>query len=144
MKTSTWETLRLFDKTINGSNIRFIDSPLTMPDGVRDIIRKNWDTQLLKKQQSLKEQGIETELRSYHLDTSKDPNFGTPQQDPSKWKLSVIDERGEGKIIHKTSWQFDPNEGLVTYHDEFKNKYRTYDIKTSKISSRLQNKSNEQ
>jgi hypothetical protein len=73
METENWKTMILFDKPVNGKDIRFVDSPLEKPKGLDELIREKWDGQLKNKQAALLDSGIRTELRPYHEDKSENP-----------------------------------------------------------------------
>lgn len=91
MKTSTWETLKIFDNPINGRAIKLVDSPLEMPGGVEEIIRKNWDKQLREKQGSLSSSNITTEILPYHQDNSENPLNALYEDDkPKMWPGPVV------------------------------------------------------
>jgi len=63
MKTSNWETLKLFESPVDGTRVKFVDSPLETPDGVDEAVRSNWNGQLVLKREQLLLQHIDTEIR---------------------------------------------------------------------------------
>lgn len=65
METRTWETLELFDGPVRSSGIHLVGSPLEVPGGVEDVVRKKWDSQLRTKQEELARLGMHTEIMPY-------------------------------------------------------------------------------
>jgi len=53
MKSKTWEIYSLFEKPLGGDKIKLVDTPLEMPAGVDEIIKRKWDGQLAKKKGEL-------------------------------------------------------------------------------------------
>ena len=104
MKTKTWESLCIFNVPLSGAEVRFKDSPLVAPNGVEEIIRKNWDSQLKQKQEQLTKIGIKTEIRPYSLDSSEAPLNALYEGSSAKmWPGLVVSL----KYIQKTDFGID-------------------------------------
>tara|TARA_Y100000310_G_C20546168_1_gene745674 strand:- start:142 stop:459 length:318 start_codon:yes stop_codon:yes gene_type:complete len=72
LPTSEVETL--FSKSRPVRDVRLVDSPLEMPEGVEPLVRANWDQQLADKQAGILESDdpFETETRPYHVMGTED------------------------------------------------------------------------
>jgi hypothetical protein len=73
MKKQFWSMLELFDPPMKGTDISFREVRLDTPEGVDELIRKDWDKQLLAKQGELAKLGRATNIKPYHLDSSDKP-----------------------------------------------------------------------
>ena len=112
MKTQTWKSLHIFDNPEPVSKIKLKDSPSEMPKGIEEIIRKNWDTQLKRKQFANKR--TNTEIRPYHLDNSKQPlNASYEKNNPKMWPGPIIsfkkiqmNDSGIELLVGQTSFPF--------------------------------------
>ncbi len=103
MKTRYWETLEVFEEPIFARNIKFKESPLSTPNGVEEIIRKNWNEQLKEKQAQIAKVGIQAEIHNYHLDKSNNPlNALYEKGKPIMWPGPAISLSGIRKINNST------------------------------------------
>lgn len=103
MKTGYWETLEIFEEPIFAKKIKLKESPLSTPNGVEEIIRKNWDKQLKEKQAQVAKVGIQAEINKYHLDKSNNPlNALYEKEKPIMWPGPAISLRGIRKIDNDT------------------------------------------
>ncbi len=109
-----WRILNRFARTFNGEAISFIDSPISYPEGVEEAVRKSWNLQLRKKQNALKMNGVNTEIKPYHLDKANNPLNALYEGKQTKmWPGPVVSlqsvlEKNEGinLLVAQTSFPF--------------------------------------
>lgn len=115
VKTDIWDVLHCFEVPLEAKRIELVDTPLKMPIGVDEAIRKSWNLQLVSKQEQLSKSGICTGIKPYHNDTSSLPLNALYEGEKCKmWP---------GPVISLTSWQ--------EMNEEDNNVFRLYVGQTS-------------
>ena len=104
MKKQLWRILEFFDPPIKGTDITFKEVKLNTPEGVDEIIRKDWEKQLLAKQEDLAKLGRATNIKPYHLDSSDKPLQALYEGEKAvMWPGQVITLVGVNKKNNKVS-----------------------------------------
>ena len=114
LNTKRWETLYLFEIPKSASEIELVDSPFEMPESVDQLIRDDWDRQLISKKEQLNRMDYLTEIRPYHLDVNSNPlNALYENEKVIMWPGPVISlkevvetEKGIDLLVGQTSYPF--------------------------------------
>ncbi len=117
MEIRTWGIAHIFEPPLRGEDIQMVSVGFPKPQGLDDRIRTSWSEQLLKKREELRQSGISTEIRPYHLDRSENPLGALYEEDtPKMWPGPVVTLReveraityGRNRVFLKVGQMFYP------------------------------------